>query len=48
VPRQPSLDQTAAPLVPENPSSMLRADDETRDIEYRELVDDLKKVAGLI
>jgi uracil-DNA glycosylase family protein len=31
-----------------HPSSILRADDETRDIEYRELVDDLNKVAKLI
>jgi uracil-DNA glycosylase len=31
-----------------HPSSILRADDETRDTEYRELVDDLEKVAALI
>jgi uracil-DNA glycosylase family protein len=31
-----------------HPSSILRADDETRDAEYRGLVDDLKKVAKLI
>jgi uracil-DNA glycosylase len=31
-----------------HPSSILRADDETREIEYRELVRDLEKVAGLI
>jgi uracil-DNA glycosylase family protein len=31
-----------------HPSSILRADDETRDIEYRELVGDLEKVAQLI
>jgi uracil-DNA glycosylase len=31
-----------------HPSSILRADDETREMEYRELVGDLKKVAGLI
>jgi DNA polymerase len=31
-----------------HPSSILRADDETREMEYRELVGDLEKVAGLI
>jgi uracil-DNA glycosylase len=31
-----------------HPSSILRADDETRDREYRELVRDLEKVAALI
>jgi uracil-DNA glycosylase family protein len=31
-----------------HPSSILRAEDETREIEYRELVRDLEKVAGLI
>ena len=31
-----------------HPSSILRADDETRESEFRELVGDLKKVAGLI
>jgi uracil-DNA glycosylase family protein len=31
-----------------HPSSILRADDETRGMEYRELVRDLEKVAGLI
>ena len=31
-----------------HPSSILRADDETRDAEYRELVRDLEKVAALI
>jgi uracil-DNA glycosylase len=31
-----------------HPSSILRADDETREMEYRELVGDLKKVAALI
>jgi uracil-DNA glycosylase family protein len=31
-----------------HPSSILRADDDTRDREYRELVRDLEKVAGLI
>jgi uracil-DNA glycosylase family protein len=30
-----------------HPSSILRADDETREIEYRELVRDLEKIAGL-
>ena len=31
-----------------HPSSILRADDETREMEYRELVGDLEKVAALI
>jgi uracil-DNA glycosylase family protein len=31
-----------------HPSSILRADDETRELEYRELVRDLEKVAALI
>jgi uracil-DNA glycosylase len=31
-----------------HPSSILRADDETRELEYRELVRDLDKVAALI
>ena len=31
-----------------HPSSILRADDETREVEYRELVRDLEKVAALI
>ena len=31
-----------------HPSSILRADDETRELEYRELVRDLEKVASLI
>jgi uracil-DNA glycosylase len=31
-----------------HPSSILRADDEARDREYRELVRDLEKVAGII
>jgi DNA polymerase len=31
-----------------HPSSILRADDETREREYRELVRDLEKVAQLI
>jgi uracil-DNA glycosylase family protein len=31
-----------------HPSSILRADDETRELEYRELVGDLEKVAALI
>jgi uracil-DNA glycosylase family protein len=31
-----------------HPSAILRADDEAREVEYRELVDDLKKVAKLI
>jgi DNA polymerase len=31
-----------------HPSSILRADDETRELEYRELVSDLQAVAGLI
>jgi uracil-DNA glycosylase len=31
-----------------HPSSILRADDDTREREYRELVRDLEKVAGLI
>src|SRR5438034_10205158 len=35
-------------LATVHPSSILRADDETRELEYRELVRDLEKVASLI
>jgi hypothetical protein len=73
MPRRLSLDETAAPLVPERPSlpklreaaagctacplhetgtqtvrSILRADESSREQEYRELVRDLEAVAKLI
>jgi DNA polymerase len=35
-------------LATVHPSSILRADDETREVEYRELVRDLEKVAAFI
>jgi uracil-DNA glycosylase family protein len=41
-------DLAANVLATVHPSSILRADDETREIEYRELVRDLEKVASLI
>jgi uracil-DNA glycosylase family protein len=41
-------DLAANVLATVHPSSILRADEETRELDYRELVNDLKKVAKLI